>query len=165
MIDRQPVPYAEGNHCIFYAVQAASMYFNKEPLTLKDRLQYQREIAEYNSRLTENDFGTLLTLEIILSKLRPRRIIPTKLIAIRDDRLHYLNLLEQANVQYQAFEDSMSFRPPVMVFTEPPVEDVPDRLPHVWFVPSRVSWVTQKRKHMRDEDYLVLMMELDRDKK
>lgn len=165
MIDRQPVPYEEGNHCIFYAVQAASMYFNGEPLTLEDRSQYQREITEYNSRLTENDFGTLLTLEMVMTKLRPKRIVPRRFIAIREDRVHLQHFLAQGRIPFQAFEDSMSFCPPVMAFTEPPAEEIASRLPHVWFVPSSISWFTQRSKHMRNDDFLVLMMELGKDQK
>jgi hypothetical protein len=42
-LDPQPVPYEDGNHCIFYAVQDASLFFNNKPLTIKDRESYQKQ--------------------------------------------------------------------------------------------------------------------------
>ena len=67
--DPQPIPYEFGDHCLFYAVQDAKMFFYNKPLTLENRSTYQTQ-RERIINIAKGFMGNEKTLHWVTISLR-----------------------------------------------------------------------------------------------
>lgn len=127
--DLSPVPYEDGDHCIFYAVQAASMFFNNQPLTLKDRHEYgemhSRTVDWANKLVDKNsDYFTislLVALRNIHSKLKDMSIFISSVSGTEDilKPIEQDNFIkrEKINTKVVNEEDDIDLKFPVLIFS------------------------------------------------
>lgn len=102
----QPVPYEDGNHCIFYAIQNATMFFYNKPLTVDERDEYQSQnerfvkISKYFLKDRVSTHWLTLSLRIIADRLGKKSISITKIICEEETKkfLENDNFIKRSNI-------------------------------------------------------------------
>lgn len=164
----EPVPYEDGDHCIFYAVQAASQFFNKKPLTKgeRDRYQYDRGRRE---KLLKKFVGKeswlggdlQLSVSILINKLREKDIEPRKYIISEDSRqiIESIAQVRRGGVPIESVPggSSLDFELPAMMVTQREGD-----VGHVWCPTTEEELDQDYEEHIGEGDRVVLVVELQK---
>jgi len=160
-----PTPYEDGDHCIFYAVQDASMFFNDSPMSKLDRdkykLQRERILTLYKAITgTDEKLGGWLQISaaFILSKLKLKGIVPEKLICSNGTKeiIESVKTLSRQKFKYSLSTDDegIDIQLPALFFLEG------NDGHHVWFAGNIDEFNEKHPMHTREGDSVVLMAEL-----
>ncbi len=166
--DKQVIPYEDGDHCIFYAVQAAVGHFVKESMTYEERKQYQYErgkraelLKKIMGKESSLGIGILMSLSMIVNKLKDKRIEPAKFYGISQVKalVESVGQIKRMNIPFDCTEDSEGideFELPAIFFIETPREEAD----HVWCPTTEEELERDLSSHIREDDKVVLIMEL-----
>ena len=160
------VPYEDGNHCIFYAVQDASIYFNQKPLKVEDRdkigRQKDRAPSIYLSitGLKEEKGGWFkLSMGILMENLRENGIVPDKIWCIQDAKevLENLNFIKRENICVKAVSGSVEIEYPSILVIQAGKNREGN---HVWFCKSQEDYEKDYNGHVCKGDNIILAAHL-----
>ncbi|MFH1648902.1 MAG: hypothetical protein ABIA11_04240 [Patescibacteria group bacterium] len=164
-----PVPYEDGDRCIFYAVQDASMYFNKRPLAVEDRGRYQQQrerglnIYKSITGVTEELGGELkVSLGIVMSRLAENNIVSDTFYCGKDvkDILCDLNYIKRENIQFKVSEGYTEVSYPAIFIIGLGYDSDDEDLGHVWFCESQEDFDKNRNNHMSKDDSVILCAHL-----
>jgi hypothetical protein len=161
----EPVPYEHGDHCIFYALQAANVHFNRRGLTIEDRSRVKKK-ADRLSHLyraitgREEELGASLKLSLnfMLPRLEQLGIEPTNFVCLGETKglIDQLRVVKKTDAKFK-LGGNATFSLPALLFI-----DRADGT-HTWFCPDKESWESEKQRHIKEEsDNIVLILPLER---
>lgn len=163
----EALPYEDGDHCAFYAVQEALIHFNQSSLNLPTRTKFEQERLERIELYkkisgVDHELGAPLKLSLtwLLPKLEKEGIIPTKFVCA-DITRHVIENTKQLN-RYSGIIRELADHAktnanelfPALFFLER--EDGP----HVWFCPDKKTFASDQRFHKRPTDRYVLIAKM-----
>ncbi len=100
------IPYEPGNHCVFYAVQAANVYFNNRGLTEAQRGKYKkrkkRKVELLRAITGKNRVmggGIISPLSMVLSELKKHNIVASQIMCPVD----YAEVFDNINFVHTLF--------------------------------------------------------------
>jgi hypothetical protein len=168
MSENMPIPYEDGDHCIFYAVQGATTHFNNEGLTTDERDKYQHErgrrLSLYKSITgIEEKKGAWLeiSLHMLFAKLDEQGIRPT-LITYTEESKGFLekdNFIKRLGVDFNTIEGDVDIELPALLMIETENDDAPS---HVWFCESPEKYEEDVASHIKPEDSIVAVVNLEK---
>lgn len=154
-----PFPYEDGDHCMFYALQDASLFFRQKDLDT----EYREQLANLRDRgpqiaraITGKDEipgeGTRLSLFHIARKLKKMDISPTRFIC--QDPIHELikdtPFFRNIGLQIEK-SANVKMDYPVMIFTAN--NSTGQR--HVWFCKDKNDFDQNNKSHLIENDEMV----------
>lgn len=147
------VPYETGGHCLFYAVQEASMHFHNRGLTPKDRDEYKQEQSKrfrLYQALAEGEMGVgawlLVDLQQVLSKLRENDVVPKTFFCTEKTKttLETARYVRHSEAEFNILRGTGIVNLPAMVF----IEGRATGDNHVWFCSGPESYDSDYDKHV-----------------
>jgi hypothetical protein len=167
-ITGSPVPYEDGDHCIFFAVQEATMHFNKKPLTRSELVDYQSSRIRHTV-LAQRILGDVKSKHFITSSLR---IISTKLgeHGIRISKIHcdpgnkqFLetdHFIKRSGIDVENVgrDGELELSYPSLLIIQSSDQDTP----HVWCVTSSERFKSDFNQHIGPKDKIVLATNLEK---
>lgn len=157
--------YEDGDHCIFYAVQEANLFFNHRPLTVEEREAFQKERTKRPKLLralrratNESSNWIQLSLQMVMSKLKEQGIVMDSILCGENtlEALKELNFINRQNIPINlATSDSQVEVPAVFL-----VDCAEEGATHVWFAESVQDYYTKKDMHMAENDTIILAAHL-----
>ena len=170
MSEQKPVPYESGGDCLFYAVQAATMYFDNFPLTVDDRVEYIEE-GQNRIRLLRAITGKdevmageiMLSLQMILTKLRANQIYPTELLCVDglDEIIEELHFVKRNEIPVKSVNSIQLSKLPGLIIITPNNRECEERS-HVWFCSDSKDYIDNSLLHKSDSEGIVMVIPLER---
>lgn len=163
------IPYEDGGHCGFYAVQEALIHFNQTAMTLEDRKVYERErkrkIELYKAKTGKSEeLGAwlIISLNWLLPQLAKHKIIPKKCVCTRDTEklVKDIGVIKQLEtpVEVQKNDEYTDLEFPSLFFIER------NNSTHVWFCPDEETFNKEEAENKSDEDNYVMMIPMEKAK-
>lgn len=164
--DMQPVPYEDGDHCAFFAIQEASLFFNKQPLTRKELMDYQAERTR-RIDITEKVLGNIksyhwltISLRFVASKLETKGISISNIFCAEDTKnvLEKDGFVKRSGIPISQAEENgdIEIDFPALIFTSRPTES------HVWCCISEEKFDQDYGMHIGLKDSIVLVARLEK---
>jgi hypothetical protein len=159
------IPYEDGDHCIFYAVQDANIHFNQQPLAIEDRdkLQRQRERAPglykaITGITEERGAWVKLSLGLIMEKLGEINVVPDTIVCTEDTKnmLEGINFIKREDIQFKIVEGKTQIDFPSLLM----MENDSNEAGHVWFCGSEEDFENDLHKHIGERDTVFLVAHL-----
>lgn len=165
---QQPVPYEDGDHCIFYAVQEASMYFSNLPLTVEDRSKYKQQTNRFqhlSEIVVQHDNPSLKWLTSSLRNIYPRLksvgVSIEKIYCDTDTKqeIEDDNFFKRSNflIESQEGEFEVDMKYPVLLYINRENDT------HVWCCVSEEKFKNNYDKNIGPNDTVVLVATLKKD--
>lgn len=163
------VPYEPGNHCIFYAVQDANIYFNKRGLTESERNKYQKErqrrvnLFKAISGRTEGKGGRfIVSVPMVLTKLKNYNIEPKEIVCTKDTTEVFAgkNFVRQAGILVRGVDQGeATIELPALFFIEGSEKT---KTGHVWFCSDEKKFDEEYNKHIGEGDGIAVVIPLEK---
>lgn len=166
MSEKLGIPYEPGGHCVFYAVQAANVYFNERGLTKTERDIYQRErerrvsVLKALTGVNKGKGGAfIVSVPMTLAKLEKYNIVPKEIICAKETAgiLEGKNYVKRAGVDVRKVEEGETIiELPALLFTER--DDQKEG--HVWFCPDEGTFDRDYNVHIKEGDSIGIIVTL-----
>jgi hypothetical protein len=165
-ITSSPVPYEDGDHCVFYAVQEASLFFRNQPLSKVDQSKYKKE-RERLIRLgkiiigkdTEDGHWLTASLRFTHAKLSTIGVSISSLACSNETRqfLEQDNFIKRSGTPINVKEIGKKFNLvyPVLLYIQ-----AGDKSSHVWCCVSPEKFTSDHHKHIPPNNRIILVANL-----